>query len=262
LVAALLRRGTAREVEGSLSILWRLIGRLRAAFPKARIVVRLDAGFKGVDLMDSLDDLGVDYVVALAGNAVLERRSARLMQSARRESKRTERTARLFGETRYDAGSWHGKQRRVIYKAEVLAPGDKPVKDNPRYVVTSLETLTPKHVYARYCQRGDAENRIKELKYDLEIDRTSCTSFTANQLRVLMTAAAYVLYQELRCRITERDEVRPQVGTLRLQLIKIGGRLVASARRLVLHLAAHHPWRDLWHRVARLVGAIPIPSRC
>ena len=72
----------------------------------------------------------------------------------------------------------------------------------------------------------------------------ACTSFNANQLRVLLTAAAYVLYQELRCRITARDEVRAQVGTLRLQLIKIGGRIVQSVRRVVVHLATNHPWRE------------------
>jgi hypothetical protein len=262
LIAALLRRGTAREVEGALGILRRLVFQLRSAFPKAQILVRLDAGFTGVELFDLLDDLGVDYVVAMAENAVLECRSARLMRSARHRSKQTESSVRFFGETMYAARSWHERERRVIFKAEVLVPGDKPAKDNARYVVTSLSNPSPKEIYELYCQRGDAENRIKELKSDLEIDRTSCTSFTANQLRVLLTAAAYALYQELRCRITQRHEARLQVGTLRLQLIKIGGRLVTSARRYSLHLAQSHPWRELWQSVARRLGAITLPALC
>jgi len=260
LAVALLRRGTAREIEGGLSVLRRLVPALRAAFRGAQIVVRLDAGFAGEGLFDLLNDLEVEYVVAMAGNAVLERRSADLMQKARGISLLTGESARLFGETRYAAGSWHGIERRVIYKAEVVRDGAKPPKDNPRYVVTNLRRMGARKAYDFYCQRGDAENRIKELKDDLAIDRTSCTSFAANQLRVLLTAAAYVLYQELRCRITAKDEVRAQVGTLRLQLIKIGGRIVRTVRRVVLHLAASHPWRDRWRAVAQRCGALPLAA--
>ena len=260
LVAALLRRGTARETEGGLAVLRRLVPALRAAFPAARICVRLDAGFAGAGLWDLLNDLEVEYVVAVAGNAVLERAAADLLQTARGISARTGRSVRLFGETRYAARSWRGCERRVIYKAEVVREGTKPARDNPRYVVTNWRRLGASRVYDRYCQRGDAENRIKELKDDLQIDRTRCTSFAANQLRVLLTAAAYVLYQELRCRITARDEVRAQVGTLRLQLIKIGGRLVQTVRRVVLHLAASHPWRDRWRWAAQRCGALPLAA--
>ena len=260
LVAALLRRGTAKETEGGLAILRRLVAALRAAFPKAKILVRLDAGFSGVQLFDLLRDLEVDHVVGMAENPVLVAGSAKLLRSVRRESEERGVTVRRFGEMRYRARSWSGEARRVVFKAEVLAPGDKPAKDNTRYVVTNLQSGSARRIYQQYCQRGDAENRIKELKDDLEIDRTSCSSFTANQLRVLLTAAAYVLYQELRCRITRRDEVRTQVGTLRLQLIKIGGRIVESVRRIVVHLAANHPWRERWRHAAQRCGALPLAA--
>ncbi len=260
LVAALLRRGTARETDGGLAVLRRLVPALRAAFPQAQIRVRLDAGFAGAALWDLLNDLEVEYVVAVAGNAVLGRAAANLLRTARGISAATGQSTRLFGETRYAARSWRRCERRVIYKAEVVREGTKPAKDNPRYVVTNLRGLTAACVYDVYCQRGDAENRIKELKDDLQIDRTSCTSFAANQLRVLLTAAAYVLYQELRCRITAKDAVRAQVGTLRLQLIKIGGRIVQTVRRVVLHLAASHPWRARWRWAARRCGARPLAT--
>ena len=254
LVAALLRRGNAKETEGGLAVLRRLVAQLRTAFPRAEILVRLDAGFQGGALFDLLRDLEVRFVVALASNPKLEAQSADLLQRARAQAERTGATVRLFGAQRYGARSWRGRQCRVIHKAEVLAPGDKAPKDNPRYVATNLTGLRPAAIYALYCQRGDAENRIKELKDDLALDRTSCTSFAANQLRVLLTAAAYVLYQELRCEITAHDAVRPQVGTLRLMLIKIGGRIVQSVRRVVLHLAASHPWRDRWRHAAQRLG--------
>ncbi len=93
-------------------------------------------------------------------------------------------------------------------------PGREP-KKNPRFVVTNLEQ-TPRWVYEKvYCKRGDVENRIKELQHGLEIDRTSCCRFFANQLRVLMTAAAYVLMQELRLQAGRTSLARAQVWTLR-----------------------------------------------
>ena len=115
----------------------------------------------------------------------------------------------------------------------------------------------PENVYQIYRQRGDSENRIKELKDDLEMDRTSCTSFLANQLRVLLTAAAFVLFQEMRLRMSRHSGQRPSVGTLRLRLLKVAGRFESSVRRVVVHLAESHVWAHEWLRLARSCGAVP-----
>ena len=99
------------------------------------------------------------------------------------------------------------------------------------------------------------ENRLKELKLGLEIDRTSCTSFLANQLRVLLTAAAYVLMQELRLKARRTGCARAQVGTLRLRLLKPGAWIESSVRRIVIHLPVGTPFADDWRRIACSVGA-------
>ena len=143
----------------------------------------------------------------------------------------------------------------MIYKAEVVRLGDREPRDNCRYVVTNLR-LTPENVYKVYRQRGDVENRIKELKDDLYLDRTSCSRFLANQLRVLMTATAYVLLQELRLKLQRTSLATAQVATLRLRLLKIGGRVQRSVRRICLHLSANHPWAADWTTAARAVGAL------
>src|SRR5258708_39284019 len=131
----------------------------------------------------------------MAKNAVLKRVAETGMRRARKLSRRSGKTEHIYGETRYKAGKWPGL-RRVIIKAEVVRAADKDPKDNPRFVITNMKQ-SPQWIYERvYCQRGDLENRIKEL-HQLEIDRTSCTSFWANQFRVLLTAAAYVLMQHL-----------------------------------------------------------------
>ena len=175
----------------------RLLPLLRCAFPRARFLVRLDGGFASPALFDFLGaQPRLDYVVAMASNAVLLRHAEPAMLVARARSERSEQTEHLYMDTDYAAGTWSAA-RRVIIKAEVVRLGDREPRDNPRFVVTNMRQ-TPRFLYEKvYCARGDVENRIKELK-DLQLDRTSCCRLRANQLRVFLTAAAYVLMQELR----------------------------------------------------------------
>jgi hypothetical protein len=256
LFAYLLRPGNADAKLGAIGLLRRILARLRAAFPKARVLVRLDGGFAGPEMFDYLEAERVDYVVAMAGNAVLKPLAEPLMKKARRLSRRSQLTEHLYGECQYAAGSW-SRQRRVIIKAEVVRLGHRAPKDNPRFVVTNLRRV-PQRIYeAVYCQRAQIELRIKELHYGLAIDRTSCTRFWANQLRVLLTAAAYVLFQELRLRAAGTACARAQVSTLRERLLKLGVWLERSVRRVVLHLPEAAPWRSEWRHIARSLGAVP-----
>jgi len=255
LFAALLRPGTATKA-GVLPLLRRAVAEIRCAFPGAVIRVRMDAGFAGPEVFDFLESERLEYLVAMAGNSVLEGLSKPVMQKARRAFAAEEKTVQVFGETRYAAKSWGTKVRRVIIKAEVVAHEGRTPLDNRRYVVTNLR-LSPKRLYSEYVQRGDSENRIKELKEGVQIDRTSCSSFLANQFRVLLSAATYVFFQELRLRAARTEHARAQVPWLRLRLLKIAGKVVSSVRRRVLRLCAHHPWAEAWLAIARSCGAQP-----
>ncbi len=256
LFCCVLRSGSAVAKTGCLSMLRRLLPRLRKAFPKATIRIRLDAGFTGPELYEFFEAEHMEYVVCMGKNSVLLRFAEPLMAPLREALEAGEDLIPRFGECHYKARSWN-RERRVIIKADIaLHPGRKP-KENPRFIVTNLKT-TPRFIYQKvYCARGDIENRIKELKHGLEIDRTSCTSFNANQLRVLMTAAAYVLMQELRLQARRTGCARAQVNTLRLRLLKLGVWIESSVRRIVLHLPASTPYADDWRRIAISVGAIP-----
>ncbi len=256
LLCAVLRPGNAKASAGLVAILRRVLGKLEAAFPKARIRIRLDGGFGNPEVLDFLDEACVEYVVGMAATKPLKRRARRALGTARRLSRETGETAHVFGETLYQTQRTWPHKRRVIYKAEVVRLEGREPKDNERFVVTNLPH-TPKRVYAIYTDRGDAENRIKELKNDLAMDRTSCTRFLANQFRVLLTAAAYVLMQELRFRARHTDCARAQVGTLRIRLLKLAAWVEVSVRRIVLHLPRRFPGRRAWMRVATRVGAIP-----
>ncbi|HET6175372.1 MAG TPA: transposase [Candidatus Sulfotelmatobacter sp.] len=191
----------------------------------------------------------------MGSNAVLKRKAESAMKCSRRNSKISKQTEHVYGECQYRTRkSWPWK-RRVIYKAEVVRAEGKKPKDNPRFVVTNMKQ-SPRWLYEEvYCQRGDLENRIKELHYGMEIGRTSCTSFLANQFRVLMTAAAYVLMQELRSGLSGTASARAQVSILRERFLKLGARVVTSVRRIVLHLPRAFPFRDTFTRLALRLGA-------
>ena len=255
LATAVLQPGNAPAGRGAVDILRRLLGRIRRAFPGAVIRGRLDGGFATPEVLDFLDaQPRLEYTVAMAKNAVLERRAAPAMRPARRLSRRSDATEHVYSECRYRARKWP-RLRRVILKAEVVRhPGREP-KDNPRFVITNLKQ-SPPWIYERvYCQRGDIENRIKELHEGLQIDRTSCTRFWANQFRVLMTAAAYVLMQELRLRAARTACACAQVWTLRERLLKLGARVVRSLRRVVIHLPLAFPFLASFRQIALSFGA-------
>lgn len=256
LCAAILRPGNVPASRGALGLLRRLLARLRVAFPRARFLVRLDGGFATPEMFDFLDaEPGLDYVVAMAENAVLTRLAEPAMVEARTQSEASGQTEHVYTEARYTARTWRHRARRVVVKAEVVRLTGRDPRDNPRFVITNLRQ-TPRFIYERvYCARGDIENRIKELHDGLQIGRTSCCRFWANQLRVLLTAAAYVLMQELRLRAARTACARTQVSGLRERLLKLGVHVVVSVRRIVLHLPTSTPDLAAWRSIALALGA-------
>jgi hypothetical protein len=255
LCAAALRPGNAPTPAGALTLLKRIVDRLQERFPRARLLVRLDAGFAEPELFEFLDTVGADYVVAMAKNPVLERQVELDLIVARVLSEHTGHTEHVYTDFAYAAGTW-SRERRVVCKAECVRLEGRAPRLNPRFVVTNL-TGKARRIYERtYCQRGDAENRIKEL-FDVAFDRTSCSRFLANQLRVLLATAAYVLLQELRLAARGTAWAQAQVATLRLELLKISVQVIASVRRLVLRLPAAFPYRAGWRAIALRSGASP-----
>jgi hypothetical protein len=254
-VAAVLRPGKAPASLGARGILRGLLRKLRVAFPATMVRVRLDGGFASAKMFTFLEREHVEYVVAMASNRRLEKRAQRLMGRARVRSHQTGQTAHLYGDTQYAAKTW-SRKRRVIMKAEVVRHPGRAPKNNPRFVVTNLPHR-PQTVYECYCQRGDVENRLKELHHGLEMDRTSCSKFRANQFRVLLTLAAYILFQELRRRATRTACADAQVTTLRERLVKLAVWVERSVRRIVLHLPLNFPWLSTWRHLACAVGATP-----
>ena len=254
-IAAILRPGNSPDKRGAIGVLRRLLPLLRKGFPKAQIFVRVDAGFCAPEILEYLDSERLFYAVGYGKNSVLNHISAPLMRQVRRDSKESKKTEKRFTSTPYQARSW-SKTRTVVIKAEVTRIVGREPRDNPRYVVTNIPQ-GPQTLYEEfYCQRGEFENRIKELKHGLKIDRTSCSKFQANQFRLLLTLAAYLLLQEIRFKARFTQFARATVATLRLQLIKVGARVTSSVRRVFIELPSAYPFQRDWLRIVSALGAL------
>jgi len=248
LLVALLRRGRSHASRGSLAVLQRLVARLRQQWPGLPILVRGDSGFAVPALYEWCErqDAPVRYLIGLAQNPRLRALAEPHLQAARLEHERTAEKVRRIHGARYAAKPWPHR-RRVLIKAEVTDKGD-----NPRFVVTNLGGRAA-GLYGLYAARGEMENRIKELKCDLQMDRTSCHRFVANQFRVLLHAAAFVLCGALREALADTELATAQVGTLQRRLLKLGVRVKETARRVWLQFASSCPLQTLWPLVlARL----------
>jgi hypothetical protein len=257
-VAAVLRTGTAGPMVGTIGVVRRLIGLLRDHFGDIRLCLRADSSFAVPEFFDFLEDEGLRYTIAMSSNRVLEGLSRGAMEQARRQVAEKQATATLYGESLYQSGGWQ-RERTVAYKAQVLVhPNKEDPRDNDRYLIHNLDyRYGPQGAFEFYYGHSDMENNIKELKNDLAMDRTSCSRFTANQFRLLLTLAAYVLLQSVAARTSELDLLKAQMATLRDRLLKIAVRVRSSCRRISLEFTNHHPWADAWLATAKALGAVP-----
>jgi hypothetical protein len=249
LLCAYLRPSNIDAAKHSWAILKLIVQRLRQQWPGVRIILRADSGFCRWRVLRWCDRHDIGYVVGLARNSVLEAMAAPFMEQAAQRFERSGHKQRRFHEFPYAAATWDRK-RRIIVKAEHLPQGP-----NCRFVVTNLRK-TPSRIYdGLYVARGDMENRIKEQQLGLFADRASCHKFLANQFRLLLASAAYVLFEHLRRTTLKGTELAAaQVQTIRLKLLKVAARVRTSVRRVIFHFSSSYPYQQLFTRiVARLV---------
>jgi hypothetical protein len=247
-LCARLRRSNIDPSAGSRKELERIVRRIRATWPKARVILRGDSGFCREELMAWCEANSVDYVFGLARNARLEKIVADALEQARQQFDKTGQAARVFIEFQHEtvSGSW-SCSRRVVAKAEHIDG-----KSNPRFVVTSLpaQAGAAQPLYEElYCARGDMENRIKE-QFVLFADRVSAATMRANQLRLYFSVMAYVLISGLRRLGLKATELaQAQVSTIRTKLLKIGAQVRISVRRVWISMATSYPWQSVYQQV-------------
>jgi Transposase DDE domain group 1 len=249
LLVAKLRRAALDAADGAVEEVARVIARIRARWPRTRILVRADSGFARDDLMAWCEANGVDFLLGLAKNERLVAQIKTELDSAAAKSARTGRPERRFKSFMWMTRNSWSRRRRVVAKAE-WTQGEA----NPRFVVTSLrrDECKTKYLYEKvYCARGEMENRIKECQLDLYADRTSTATMRANQLRLWFHSMAYVLMCALRrIGLHDTDFAQATCGTIRLKLLKIGALVRISVRRIKFAMASACPAAHDWGRAA------------
>lgn len=251
LLGVRLRAANIDASAGSLEEVERIVGQIRQAWPNTRIILRADSGFCRDALMCWCEANQVEYLFGFARNERLRRIIDAEMQHAATMHQRTGQAARVFTEFAYETHDSWSRPRRVVAKAEQIEG-----KENPRYVVTSLagEHWPAQKLYEElYCARGDMENRIKE-QYSLFAGRVSAATLRANQLRLYLSAAAYVLMSGFRrLALCGTGWARSQCETIRLQLLRIGAQVRITARKIWISMASSYPhWRMFEHAYRQL----------
>jgi hypothetical protein len=240
LLCAKLRRANLDGAAGATEEVERIVAQIRERWPAVKIMLRADSGFCREALMGWCEQNAVDYLFGLARNSRLVRSIGAELQEAKVESAQTQRPARRFRELVYRTRRSWSRSRRVVAKAEHT--GDK---SNPRFIVTSLslQQWAARALYEdRYCARGEMENRIKEAQLDLFADRLSAATFRANQLRLWLASAGYVLMHALRrIGLAGTALARACANTIRLRLLKIGAVVTVSVRRVRLAMSEACP---------------------
>jgi hypothetical protein len=250
-LCARLREANHDASFGCLAEIRRIVAQIRAAWPEVKIILRGDSGFCRNELMSWCESTKVDYVFGLAGNQRLRRIIGAQMHEATQQWNQTGKPARVFTEFPYSTkktktGGWD-RERRVVAKAEHIDG-----KENPRFVVTSLESGegAAQALYEEiYCARGDMENRIKE-QFSLFADRVSTETMRANQMRLYLSAMAYILVSGLRrLGLPATELAQAQVSTIRTKLFKIGAQIRVTVRKVWVSMSSSYPWQDLYQQV-------------
>lgn len=232
LITTVLRPGKTPTDQEIISVLKRVVKRIRSAFPDTRLIFRADSHHTKPAVMDWLEARSIDFATALQTNSRLRTEFSQALADARKKHERTGREACVFASASYRARSW-SRARRVICRVLVNANGE-----DLRFIVTSFERSGAKYLYETvYCGRGAMELMIKDHKNGLLSDRTSCHRFLANQFRLFLHSAAYVVMHHLRrVRLKGTELRRAEFKTIRLKLLKIGTRVRVGKTRIRLHL--------------------------
>jgi len=246
LITALLRPGARPTGPQIVSILKRLIAHLRQAWPHVEFFLRGDGHFSCPEVHDFCDANRVYFALGQGGNNRLSPLGDPLMKQVRTRYQETGEPVQLFGTFHYQAGTW-ARPRRIIHKAEITASG----QENARFVVTNLESSQPSFIYKTiYCARGQMENFIKNHKTFLHSDRTSCHTFEANQFRLFLHSAAYILVHRLAHQgLQGTPWMNKQFNTLQNRLLKVAGRVCELKTKIKFHLPTSFPLKHLYDKI-------------
>ena len=245
LIATILKPGRRSKNSDVFGILRRIITRPQKKWKDTTIIVRGDSHFCCKELMDwAYTQKRVHFISGLTGNSVLNRMAEVTIKSAEREYNQYGKAVKRYHSFEYQAGSWEHSQR-VIVKVEANSMGT-----NIRYIVTDMRQYKTKELYEKgYCARGNMELRIKDHKLFLQSDRMSCNSFLANQFRLFLHSAAYILIHALQKEVLPVTEYfNATMKTIQLKVIKVAARVKELKTKIHIELPVEFPVKSLFEK--------------
>lgn len=247
LITTILRPGKRPSGKEIVSIIKRIVRRIRTSWPDVGIILRGDSHYSSPEVHEWCVENNVKFVLGFTSNPILLKKVINIIKRAKELYSIKKSPVKLFSEFSYKADSW-SEPRRVIAKVEYNEKGA-----NIRFIVTNLCHYNRRFIYQTvYCRRGAMELYIKEHKNHLASDRTSCHSFEANQFRLFLHSAAYVLLHAFRSMYLKGTELaNAQFDTIRLKLIKVGARVRELATKVKIHLTSSFPLKELFVTIWR-----------
>jgi hypothetical protein len=254
LIATVVRPGKTPSKEEIIALLKRVVRRIRARFPHTTIMFRADSHHTKPEVMDWLESNDVRYVTGMATNAVLRRELQAIAERAACIQRDEFSTFRCYHSFSYAADTW-SRQRRIIARVEATHRGI-----DVRFIVTDMDNAGAKMLYDTvYCGRGNAELMIKEHKCFLKSSRTSCTSAEANQFRLYLHSAAYVIMHGLRETALRGTELATATfDTIRLRLLKVAARVESGKTFVRFHLPACCPTKRVFQTVSAMAATLRV----
>jgi len=245
LITTILRPGKRPSGKEILSILKRIVKRIRQAWPEVGILVRGDDYYGAPEVYDFCDAHNLKFTFGFKPYKPLLKKADALIAQAKELYQLNHEPVKLYGEFLHQAGSWSAANR-IIVKAEYNHRGA-----NTRFIVTNLQEAYRKFIYETvYCGRGATELMIKEHKTHLASDRTSCSTFAANQFRLFLHSIAYILLQTFREKHLKATEfAKAQFNTIQRKLIKVGARVRQLTTKIKVHLPGSFPLKKDYLKV-------------
>lgn len=245
LITTILRPGRRISGKEIVTILRRLVPYIRKSWPKVEIFLRGDSHFSAPEVHDWCEKEHVYYVLGQTGNAILKDQVAPLCKQAHSLYQYSQKKVRLFRSFTYQAQSWK-KPRRIVAKVEVSSKGE-----NIRFVVTNLQSCQPSFIYDTiYCARGRMEGFIKNHKSFLQSDRTSCHCFEANQFRLFLHSAAYVLLHYLAEKgLKDTQWVKAQFNTIQNRILKVSAKVCELKTKIKFHFPTSFPLKEVFVKI-------------
>lgn len=252
LITTVVRPGKTPSKEEIIALLKRIVRRIRERFPESTVMFRADSHHTKPEVMDWLEANDIRYVTGMATNAVLRREVKDMVDRVASFQHEEWKSYRRFHSFSYQAGTW-SRPRRIVARIEATALGT-----DVRFIVTDLEETGAKFLYETiYCGRGNAELMIKEHKCFLKSSRTSCTTAEANQFRLFLHSAAYVIMHGLRETVLKGTGLATATfETIRLRLLKLAARVETGKTFVRFHLPANCPAEHLFRRTAEMASAV------